>query len=77
MESTSTANQIDQTDVLVCLTIETTHDSTKYPTNYRRIYGDDTLAKLGGGAAEQATLLPNIEDAAKNTNFPNLVQMDW
>jgi hypothetical protein len=64
-------------DILICLTLETTHDSAKYPADYRRIYADDSLGKMGEGGPEKASALANIDDEAKNTEFPSIIQMDW
>jgi hypothetical protein len=33
-------------DSLICLSIQTTHDKSKFPQNYRRLYMDKTLTKM-------------------------------
>lgn len=67
-------------DFLVCLALETTHDSQAFNLNYRRIYIKDQdkndvvhdIKKKEDHEMdfESASLIPNTEDMTANPNFP-------
>jgi len=69
---------IDPYDYLICFSVETTHDSSKYKTNYRRIYFDKTLARMANSETdlEDAEIIDQSE-SMQDPNFPQVIEMDW
>ena len=76
-------------DFLVCLSAETTHDSSKFKTNYRCIYKDSYFQKqleeakipIGSSESPKQTFDEaeeiRVEDQVTNCDFPNIIELDW
>ena len=63
------------------MAVQGTLTAEAVPTNYRRLFLDETISlKTGGQATEAAQVIPDVQAVSEGVgkiSFPSLVELDW